>query len=125
MPWTRGIIGDDQPAFIYQRYSMNDYTGLRLAERFGVPFVLEYNGSEVWIARNWGNPYKYERQALDVEMVDLTRADLIVVVSVPMRDELVRRGIDAKQILVNPNSVDGPVLAGCGWNAASRTARPR
>lgn len=34
-------------AFIYQRYSLNNLAGLVLAHRWGVPFVLEANASEV------------------------------------------------------------------------------
>src|SRR4030065_172281 len=39
-------------------------------------------------------------------MVNLSFSDLIVVVSRPMKDELVARGIDPEKILVNPNGVD-------------------
>ena len=38
-------------SFVYQRYSLNNYAGLRLARRLGVPLVLEYNGSEIWMSR--------------------------------------------------------------------------
>ena len=52
---------DDRPmSFVYQRYSLNNYAGLRLAQHLGVPFVLEYNGSEIWMSRHWGRPLKYE-----------------------------------------------------------------
>ena len=49
-------VGGRRVALVYQRYSLNSYAGLRLAHRLGVPFVLEYNGSEIWIARHWGRP---------------------------------------------------------------------
>lgn len=71
-----------------------------------VPFVLEYNGSEIWIAKNWGRPLKYERLSQKIELLNLHAADLIVVVSQPMKDELVKRGIEDGKILVNPNGVD-------------------
>ena len=41
-------------SFVYQRYGLYTLAGLELALRLGVPFVLEYNGSEVWIGRHWG-----------------------------------------------------------------------
>jgi glycosyltransferase involved in cell wall biosynthesis len=56
--------------------------------------------------RNWGRPLKYEKLSERIELLNLRSADMIVVVSQPMKDELVNRGIDAEKILVNPNGVD-------------------
>jgi glycosyltransferase involved in cell wall biosynthesis len=93
-------------SFVYQRYSLNNYAGLKLAHRLNVPFVLEYNGSEIWMSRHWGRPLKYEAIASRIELLNLNAADLIVVVSRAMRDELVARHVDAGRVLVNPNAVD-------------------
>lgn len=103
---VREIIGSRRVRFIYQRYSHNNYCGLALSTALGVPFVLEYNGSEAWMARNWGRPLKYEALTEKIELANLNGADLVVVVSKAMRDELVDRGIDPAKILVNPNGVD-------------------
>ncbi len=100
------VLANRPVALVYQRYSLDNYAGLSLARQHGVPFVCEYNGSEVWIARNWGTPLKYEALAERIELANLNGADLIVVVSAAMRDELVGRGIEAEKILVNPNGVD-------------------
>jgi glycosyltransferase involved in cell wall biosynthesis len=93
-------------SLVYQRYSVHNYAGLRLARRLRVPFVLEYNGSEVWMSRHWGRRLKYETLADRIELLNARSADLVVVVSRAMRDELIARGIDAGRILVNPNGVD-------------------
>ena len=93
-------------SFVYQRYSLNNYAGLRLAHRLGVPFVLEYNGSEIWMSRHWGRPLQYEALASRIELLNVNGADLVVVVSRAMRDELVARGVDGSRVLVNPNAVD-------------------
>lgn len=93
-------------SFIYQRYSLNNYSGAALAEERGLPFVLEYNGSEVWINRNWAQPLIHEPLSIAIEELNLVAADVIVVVSRPMRDELVGRGVRPDKILVNPNGVD-------------------
>ncbi|MBI5049150.1 MAG: glycosyltransferase family 4 protein [Deltaproteobacteria bacterium] len=100
------LLADNKPAFVYQRYCWNNYTGLTLAQRFHVPFILEYNGSEIWVARHWSKPLKYEALAERIELLNLRAADVIVVVSEPLRVELVGRGIDRNRILVNPNGVD-------------------
>lgn len=92
--------------FIYQRYSTYNYSGVSLARRLGVPLVLEYNGSEVWVARNWGAPLRYESLAERIEMLNLQSASVVVAVSDAIRSELVARGIPTERILVNPNGVD-------------------
>jgi glycosyltransferase involved in cell wall biosynthesis len=93
-------------SLVYQRYSVHNYAGLRVARRLRVPFVLEYNGSEVWMSRNWGRRLKYEKLADTIELLNARAADLVVVVSRAMQDELMARGIQPDRILVNPNGVD-------------------
>ena len=93
-------------SMVYQRYSLHNFAGLRLAHHLRVPFVLEYNGSEVWMSRHWGRPLKYEALAERIERVNVCAADLVVVVSRPMRDDLIARGVPGDRILVNPNAVD-------------------
>ena len=92
--------------FLYQRYSVLNSSGAEVASRLGCPFVLEYNGSEVWIARNWSTPLFFEGLADRIEQANLRRADLIVVVSKALRDEVVARGLPPERVLVNPNAVD-------------------
>src|SRR6185436_12859648 len=95
---AEGVV-TGRPAFVYQRYSLNNYAGMRIARRHGVPFVLEYNGSEIWMGRHWGRPLKHEALSRRIEQLNLTRADLTVVVSRVMRDEVVARGVDASAVL--------------------------
>jgi glycosyltransferase involved in cell wall biosynthesis len=104
---TAGSIFKKQsPNLIYQRYSLNNFSGVALAREFRLPFILEYNGSEVWVARNWGKRLRFEKLALRVELLNFHAADLVTVVSNPLKDELIERGIPAGKILVNPNGVD-------------------
>lgn len=100
------LMGSRRPAFVYQRYSLNNYTALKLSHAYGVPFVLEYNGSEIWVNRHWGKALKYEALSERIEWLNLIAADLIVVVSKAMQDELVGRGLNKNKILVNPNGVN-------------------
>ena len=105
--WATQLLANRPVAFFYQRYCYYDYTGVLLAERRDVPLVIEYNGSEVWVGRNWApRPLEHERLAGDIELLNVLAADMVVVVSKPLRDELVSRGVEAARILVNPNGVD-------------------
>jgi glycosyltransferase involved in cell wall biosynthesis len=80
---------------------------MELAERLGVPLVLEYNGSEVWAKRNWGQgePQLAER-LVALEAANLRAASLVVVVSDVLRDQILEMGITGERVLVNPNGVD-------------------
>ncbi|HXG12345.1 MAG TPA: glycosyltransferase family 4 protein [Gemmataceae bacterium] len=125
---VRRLLGERRPAFFYQRYCLNNYSGVQLAQVYRVPLVLEYNGSEVWINRHWGKrpARRYERLSERIERLNLMAADLIVVVSRPLRDEVAAAGIPAEKVLVNPNGVDpkryspdvdgSPVRRRYGWD---------
>jgi len=103
---AREMIGGRPVAFVYQRYSLGNFTGALLSRRLGVPLVLEYNGPEVWIARNWGRPLRHDVLATRIERANLTAADLVVVVSDALRPWLEQMGVDPSKVLVNPNGVD-------------------
>jgi glycosyltransferase involved in cell wall biosynthesis len=95
-------------AFLYQRYSLGNFSGVALARQFGVPLVVEYNGPEVWVTKNWGRrlPRRHEALAERIEWLNLRAADLVVVVSEPLREDLLARGLAGDRVLVNPNGVD-------------------
>lgn len=95
-----------QFSLIYQRYSLNNFTGVELALKHNLPFVLEYNGSEVWISRHWGKKLKYEKLSHEIELLNFQKANLIVVVSEPLKSQLIEMGISPTKILVNPNGVN-------------------
>jgi len=103
---ARKALGDRRVSFIYQRYSVNAFAAVRLARERRVPLVTEYNGSEVWVSRYWGRPLDHEPLTERIERLNLAAADLIVVVSRALANELSARGFDRRKILVNPNGVD-------------------
>jgi len=101
------LSGDDEKYdVIYQRLSLGNYTGVKESIRKNTPLVIEYNGSEVWVARNWGKSLRNEKLALKAEALCLNAADLVVCISEPLREELVERGVDSDKIIVYPNGVD-------------------
>jgi len=100
------ILKKNNLSFIYQRYSLNNYSGLEWALKLSLPFILEFNGPEVWVHRNWSKPLRHEKLAQEIETLNLQGADVITVVSQPLKDQLISNGIHADKILVNPNGVD-------------------
>jgi glycosyltransferase involved in cell wall biosynthesis len=91
--------------FIYQRYNRFNWTGAVLSLITGLPLLLEFNGSEVWISRYW-DPIGLLPLLTRFEAVNLKAADLIFVVSDVQRRLLIDSGVDRNRIIVNPNGVD-------------------
>ena len=100
------VLAQRRPAFLYQRMSVFDYSGVTLSRQLRLPLVLEYNGSEVWAARHWGRPLRLERLATHAEAASLRHAHLVVTVSDVLGDELLARGVSEHRIVVHPNGVD-------------------
>lgn len=93
------------PDLVYQRYNRFNWTGAALRALLGRPLCLEFNGSEIWVARNW-DPVGQRRLLAAVERLNLRAADRIAVVSEVLAEDLVRAGVARERIVVNPNGAD-------------------
>jgi glycosyltransferase involved in cell wall biosynthesis len=93
-------------AFVYQRMSVANYVGISLSRAWGVPFILEYNGSEARIAKNWRRRWANQELAESVEKACLRHAHLVVTVSEVLAEELLQTGVEPERIVCYPNCVD-------------------
>jgi glycosyltransferase involved in cell wall biosynthesis len=107
---ARATAREYRPDFLYQRYALNDLTGVLLREELGLPLVLEFNGSEVWAQRHWGERLRFEALAASIERANLRHADLVVVVSQPLVEQAVSLGADPTRVLFYPNGIDPDVF---------------
>lgn len=96
---------------IYQRLSAANYLGAALSRRYRLPLVVEYNGSEVWIAKHWGRPMRFHTLAAMAEEVMLKHADLVVTISEVLRGELIEKGVEPNRIVCYPNCIDPAVFS--------------
>jgi glycosyltransferase involved in cell wall biosynthesis len=99
-------LGDTSFSFVYQRYSSYNYSGTLIAKEFKIPFVLEFNNPANWTSKHWEKGLDYERLAENIELLNVNRADMVVVVSKPLHNILVDQGVNPDKILINPNGVD-------------------
>jgi hypothetical protein len=83
-----------QPDLIYQRYSLGNFVAIALKKLYRVPVITEYNGSFVWMSKNWGAKLIHTDFMTKIERINLAAADLVVVVSEVSRQELLERGFD-------------------------------
>src|SRR5439155_2208504 len=96
-----------KPAYIYERLCLGNSAAALLSAEFRIPYIVEYNGSEISMRRSFENAgYVYEAEYLETEALAFEQATLISVVSAEIRNVLVARGVDPAKILVNPNGVD-------------------
>jgi glycosyltransferase involved in cell wall biosynthesis len=110
-----------RPAAIYQRHGRFTVAGAVLAKRLNIPFILEFNGSEVWVSKHW-DPTLLPGLLDRCEKFSLANADHIMVVSEVLKADLVRLGFSAELIHVNPNGVDPDrFFPGCGGKEVRRT----
>ena len=84
-----------RPAYIYERLCLGNTTAATLSAEFGIPYIVEYNGSEISMRRSFENAgYVYEAEYLETEALAFEQATLISVVSAEIRKTLVNRGVD-------------------------------
>jgi glycosyltransferase involved in cell wall biosynthesis len=103
------------PTLVYQRHSPFLVAGADLAESLLIPFVLEWNGSEAWIRRNWlaesGLAHSRANRLLDplltaMERNVVSRATLVSAVSREAAEMAFEAGAGPSKTIVVPNAVD-------------------
>jgi glycosyltransferase involved in cell wall biosynthesis len=94
-----------KPDAFYQRYSANNVSGVLLSYFFRRPFILEFNSSAVWAAKNWSRSRFILIEKI-CESINLRGATRIAVVSEEMKRRLIRIGVPAGKVMVNPNGVN-------------------
>jgi len=94
-----------KPCLLYQRHGRFLFAGAVLSRLLGIPLVLEYNASEDWMAKHW-DPARFSPWLRLCERVSVRAASLLVVVSHPLKQQLMEAGVSPERILVNPNAVD-------------------
>jgi glycosyltransferase involved in cell wall biosynthesis/ubiquinone/menaquinone biosynthesis C-methylase UbiE len=96
-----------RPSYIYERLVLGNFAGAILSQRLQIPYIVEYNGSEISMRRSYeGSGYIYETEYLKAEALAFKQATMISVVSAEVQKTLIARGIDPRKILVNPNGAD-------------------
>ena len=110
-----------RPAYIYERLCIGNYAGAVLSKTLNIPYIVEYNGSEISMRRTFdGLGYIYEQEYLLAEALAFKQATMISVVSAEVGNSLVKSGVDASKILINPNGAD--LTAYAPADAAERNA---
>ena len=96
-----------RPAYIYERLCLGNFAAALVSRELGLPYILEYNGSEISMSRSFnGTSLGHEQMFIRAEEAAFRQATLITVVSQVLKDSLIARKVDPRKILVNPNGAD-------------------
>lgn len=117
------VLEAGEADFVYQRLSIANFTGVRLSRRYKVPLILEYNGSEVWIAQHWGLKLAWAGLAKRIEQVCFRHAHRIITVSDVLADELRAQGVPDEKIVSYPNCIEPDVFDPARYEEERRAIR--
>jgi glycosyltransferase involved in cell wall biosynthesis len=100
-----------RPSFLYQRHEPFLVAGLDAAHDLGVPLVLEWNYSEVWVLENWSRwPVALKKASTRllaaVERHVATKASVVTPVSDAAGEAALELGVDPSVLRVVPNAVE-------------------
>jgi len=117
-----------RPDFIYERASLYATAGVRLAEKFKVPHIVELN-APLAVEQSAYRATGFGELAAQAERWILTRADAVIVVSGELCKHVLALGVKGNRIHVMPNGVNPelfrPSLRRSGGSAERRHFRPR
>ena len=103
----RPLLETVRPGYIYERLCVGNLSGAQLSWELGIPYIIEYNGSENSMRQSFGGgPYDRAELFDLIEDAAFSQATVVSVVSRAIADSLVKRGVDRTKIVVNPNAAD-------------------
>lgn len=94
---------DRPPDVLYERYALYSTVGMFLARRYRLPRILEVN---TLLVQEQGERLHFPRLAARLEDRIVRSAPALIVVSQPLRDAFIARGIAPARITIMPMAVD-------------------
>lgn len=101
---VEAAFDDFKPDILYNRYSVFHRCAVEIAQLRRIPCLVEVNATFREAVKYLG--LGLTGHAARVERTVLRSADAILVVSEPIKTELIHDGIESAKIVVNPNGVD-------------------
>lgn len=97
------------PDCIYERASLYGTAGVQLAQALDVPLLLEVN-SPLTIEQSTYRRTAFQELAAAAEQWTLSRADAVLAVSEPLRQQLLGHGLNPSRVSVLPNGVNAALF---------------
>jgi glycosyltransferase involved in cell wall biosynthesis len=111
-----------RPRFIYQRWEAFLTAGMWASESIGIPLVTEWNGSEVWVRRNWQRGHAVKRPfdplLSAIERRVLRSSTVVRAISANAADMAIACGARSTSVNLIPNGVDVDAVAPAETNGS-------
>lgn len=111
---------DDPPDFVYERAAIYSTAGVVVARALAVPLVLELN-APLGLEQATYRGSDLAGLAREAEHASLSGADVVVVVSAPLRDYVLGMAVQPERVHVLPNGVDDELFVPAERSALVRT----
>jgi glycosyltransferase involved in cell wall biosynthesis len=105
IPWLLSKIRRSRAEFIYERYSLLNFSGVAAAALSGRPIVLEVN-SPLALEMSRDKEIRARRFATWIERIICNCATKVVVVSGPLRRIMIQNGVRESKLCLMPNGVN-------------------
>jgi glycosyltransferase involved in cell wall biosynthesis len=105
--------------FIYERYSLFNFTGVAAAALFRIPIILEVN-SPFALEQSRDRDIRSFAFAAWTERLICNRATYVIVVSSPLRQIMIQSGVRPEKLVVMPNGIDPAHFARSAGSAELR-----
>jgi glycosyltransferase involved in cell wall biosynthesis len=105
IPWLLIKIRRSHADFIYERYSLLNFSGVAAAALSGIPIVLEVN-SPLALEMTRDREIRAGRFAAWTERVICNIATKVIVVSGPLRRIMMQNGVQESKLCLMPNGVN-------------------
>jgi glycosyltransferase involved in cell wall biosynthesis len=103
-------IREWKPDVLYERYTLFNLAGVVAARRAGIPLILEVNAPLAWERAHY-EKLSLRRVGAWSERYVCRNADLVEVVSTPLRDYLLQSGVPGESVVVVPNGADPGIFS--------------
>lgn len=99
----------ERPDFIYERYALNNYSGVLVARFWNIPIVLEVNSPLVLEQSELGH-LVLKRVSRFFEKWICSQATRVLVVTEVLKGIMVSQGIPIDKLIVMPNGIESEVF---------------
>jgi len=103
-------VKEFKPDFIYDRYVSYNYSAVGTGRRHNIPVVLEVNAPYADEKQTFDEKLFFKNLASKSESKICRDATVVIVVSTPLKEILISKGIPEQQIVVMPNGADPDVF---------------
>ncbi|HEY1754878.1 MAG TPA: glycosyltransferase family 4 protein [Bryobacteraceae bacterium] len=105
IPWLLSKIRSSHAEFVYERYSLFNFSGVAAAAILGRPIILEVN-SPLALEMSREREIRARGLAAWMERVICNAATKVVVVSGPLRRIMIENGVHESKLCLMPNGVN-------------------